>query len=423
MASARCGASTLLSRIRHLRYLYLELQVIRSNLKKLTATMRLSAGAAISALCWSARLAAAQIYLYNGPDTNPTREELSPVPARMVLAQRAGAEDYHEADVGAEGVLEAINEYGRRTSLHEKGGERRPAINLLLRTDEDAEGELSRLHRASLQKLTCASASLTFLRASCRRLDIKPSSTLEQIAPLWEDLQAQARHSGMGTELFLEATSLSDLAALHETYARSSNDPMNIIIAPASAQDHKADTSVWGTYRMPDSQSPLKKRSAQRPQPSEEPLDLPPIFEEVSSEDFTPYASSNTTSAYLPGILPACFSTLSACQSSTNNCTSHGSCYKKYTDATAGDKSPHKECWTCGCKASVTKNSNGKTKTTYWGGPACQKKDVSTEFWMIALFSVGLVGLVGFAVGTVFGMGQEELPSVIGAGVSGPVRR
>ena len=48
---------------------------------------------------------------------------------------------------------------------------------------------------------------------------------------------------------------------------------------------------------------------------------------------------------------------------------------------------------------------------------------VGAEFWMIALFSVGLVGLVGFAVGTVFGMGQEELPSVIGAGVSGPVRR
>ena len=45
------------------------------------------------------------------------------------------------------------------------------------------------------------------------------------------------------------------------------------------------------------------------------------------------------------------------------------------------------------------------------------------EFWLIVLFSVAMVGLVGFAVGSVWGMGDEELPSVIGAGVSGPVAR
>ena len=45
------------------------------------------------------------------------------------------------------------------------------------------------------------------------------------------------------------------------------------------------------------------------------------------------------------------------------------------------------------------------------------------QFWLLALFSVGMVGLVSFAVGQVMGMGGEELPSVIGAGVSGPVAR
>jgi hypothetical protein len=34
-----------------------------------------------------------------------------------------------------------------------------------------------------------------------------------------------------------------------------------------------------------------------------------------------------------------------------------------------------------------------------------------------------MVFLVSFAVGSVMSMGSEELPSVIGAGVSGPVKR
>ena len=45
------------------------------------------------------------------------------------------------------------------------------------------------------------------------------------------------------------------------------------------------------------------------------------------------------------------------------------------------------------------------------------------QFWLIALFSVGMVGLVSFAIGQIMTMGGEELPSVIGAGVSGPAPR
>lgn len=71
----------------------------------------------------------------------------------------------------------------------------------------------------------------------------------------------------------------------------------------------------------------------------------------------------------------------------------------------------------------MRESADGKVQTTYWGGPACQKRDVSVQFWLIALFSVGMVGLISFAVGQVWSMGDEELPSVIGAGVSGPVAR
>lgn len=173
-------------------------------------------------------------------------------------------------------------------------------------------------------------------------------------------------------------------------------------------------TYQWGTYRMPASQSPLRKR--EQPQ-REKPLS------ETSVQSDTPLANyaSNDTSP-LRGILPACYRSQEECESSTRSCSGHGKCYKKYhdQDAASGAKG---DCYACACSATKEKASNGGVKTTHWGGPACQKKDVSMSFWLIALFTVGLVFVVSFAVGQIYSMGGEELPSVIGAGVSGPVRK
>lgn len=182
----------------------------------------------------------------------------------------------------------------------------------------------------------------------------------------------------------------------------------------------------WGSYTMPNMQSQLRKRDARRPV-HEAPLEadatssLQPVQSSSSSFPIMTFANNDTTP--LPGILPQCFTSQSACESATRNCTGHGQCHKKYTDKSASSNSRYKDCYTCQCSASVQQLGDGKTKTTYWGGPGCQKKDVSVEFWIIALFTVGLVSLVSFAVGSVWSMGGEELPSVIGAGVSGPVKR
>ena len=64
-----------------------------------------------------------------------------------------------------------------------------------------------------------------------------------------------------------------------------------------------------------------------------------------------------------------------------------------------------------------------KIKTTYWGGPACQKKDVSVPFWLFVGSGVLLAFLISSGIGMLYSMGSEELPSVIGAGVSGPSRK
>lgn len=69
----------------------------------------------------------------------------------------------------------------------------------------------------------------------------------------------------------------------------------------------------------------------------------------------------------------------------------------------------------------MRQDDDGKNvKTVQWGGSACERKDVSMPFFLFAGFGVFMTALVVGAVGMLYGMGSEELPSVIGAGVTGP---
>lgn len=187
--------------------------------------------------------------------------------------------------------------------------------------------------------------------------------------------------------------------------------PVTVLLVPAGTR-----SSEWGTYSMPNAQSSLRKRQSSHRVEVEEPLSASFAAPAAASSPITRPGGSNSSSpSPLPGILPACYSSQRLCESTTRRCTGHGSCKLKYTNH---DDKKGTECWSCSCVS--TKNDG---KTTQWGGPACQKKDISVEFWLIALFSIGMVALVGFAVGSVWSMGDEELPSVIGAGVSGPPRK
>merc|ERR1712093_490210 len=53
-------------------------------------------------------------------------------------------------------------------------------------------------------------------------------------------------------------------------------------------------------------------------------------------------SSSNSTLKQLPKLPPLCHTSKDACQSSTNNCSGHGTCFKKYSTSKA-------DCFTCGC--------------------------------------------------------------------------
>lgn len=182
-----------------------------------------------------------------------------------------------------------------------------------------------------------------------------------------------------------------------------------LVTAPETEAKTQHESFEWGTYDMPDAQTVLSRRETSKEKPHAG------LKSSSSSLDFSAPVAFASNATVVRGILPACFATEAQCVERTKNCTGHGHCKKMYHDTTS---KPAIDCYSCACSPTTS----GK-KTTKWGGPACQKQDISVEFWLIVLFTVGMIFLIGFAIGQIWEMGNEELPSVIGAGVSGPSAR
>ena len=200
--------------------------------------------------------------------------------------------------------------------------------------------------------------------------------------------------------------SLKDHAASQES---------TIVLMPLAQKAAKHTSNPYGVDEIPS------KSIQARQQPFEEPLSTAPVPEVSSSSPQTPQPSQLQAlkGSVLPqGILPICHSDKASCDSTTNNCAGHGECMLKYT--TGSGKDLNSTCYACKCGNTTRVNADGTIKTTMWGGPACQKKDVSSPFLLIAGFTVVMVATVAWGIGLMFSIGQEELPSVIGAGVAGP---
>ena len=169
----------------------------------------------------------------------------------------------------------------------------------------------------------------------------------------------------------------------------------------ASKTSKRSATSLYGSYNKP-----LRTRQQQ----SEEPLAALSTTSSPSSSEVPPLQASASPLPH--GILPICHPTLQSCISTTNNCSGHGTAYKKSGGAI--------DCFACKCSKTVFTDEDGRVKTVYWGGSACQRKDISVPFFLLAGLTIGLIGVVTWGVGLMVSIGQEELPSVIGAGVAGP---
>ena len=176
------------------------------------------------------------------------------------------------------------------------------------------------------------------------------------------------------------------------SFATSGSQESTIVLLPTAARSPR----------------PLSKHThfaRQVSEEEEETLSVP------SSPQLSTTQSNSSPPKLAPGtFLPTCFSSESSCTNATNSCSGHGSCSAK-----------HAGCYACQCLRTVVRtNDDGTTKTVQWGGTACEKKDISTEFWLFASFAIAMTALVAGTVALLYSMGSEELPSVIGAGVAGP---
>lgn len=116
--------------------------------------------------------------------------------------------------------------------------------------------------------------------------------------------------------------------------------------------------------------------------------------------------------------IPNCFLSANSCETRTNNCSGgHGKCINRYKD-----QPDHEACFACHCMSTVVRDGTEPgavgEKTIRWGGNMCQKKDVSIPFWLLTGFTITIVGAVTFAISLLYSVGEEQLPGVIGAGVS-----
>lgn len=190
-----------------------------------------------------------------------------------------------------------------------------------------------------------------------------------------------------------------------------------IVFMPASTRSSKSSSNPYGTYERGIQGSIGRRDVAEEPM-ADAPSSSVPTLRNKKVQD------TNSSSKYRPitGIAPLCYSTLETCESQTNSCSGHGECYNN--TRRGGGKGA---CFSCACQPTMRNftYAGGAKKAfdiDYWGGGACQKKDVSGPFWLIAISSIILMGLVGWAIGLIFSIGEEKLPGVIGAGVSSKAR-
>ncbi|SAM81694.1 uncharacterized protein UBRO_03198 [Ustilago bromivora] len=125
----------------------------------------------------------------------------------------------------------------------------------------------------------------------------------------------------------------------------------------------------------------------------------------LSSQDALESKPSPSPSPFpsrLPSnLLSTCFTSATDLEKATNSCSGHGSAVKTSKGG--------KPCYRCQCKATEVR----KGKKVYWAGAACEKKDISTEFVLLAS---SVLLLVLASVGSVYFLwkqASEELPGTL----------
>ncbi|PVH81571.1 hypothetical protein DL98DRAFT_559873 [Cadophora sp. DSE1049] len=372
----------------------------------------------------------ASVYILDAakrPSTNPP--SLSPEQARLVFAQRLGASQYHGIGDASESTLSYVNKFGGQHESLFQGKTDDKAAELVL----IVEGVSSEIAEPLLKEWSVTEPDFT--------IPHPPSMVANQKLVL--DLQKQSGHDSQNCPLENAINPFDancwngrsnaihfDLASEGETkfdelmaaqkrlvkFAQKAEMNVVVVLMPESSRTSKTSSKPYGSYDTPSQVSigKVRRQAAEEPITEAPVASTPPTFN--SKQLQASNSSSNSTSKQLPKLPPLCHTSKDACESSTNNCSGHGTCFKKYSTSKA-------DCFTCGCsRESFMFGEKKYFKESSWGGSACHKQDVSGPFWLIGLFTVVMVGTISWGIGLMYSIGEEKLPGVIGAGVSSKTR-
>ncbi|KAL1867358.1 hypothetical protein VTK73DRAFT_4205 [Phialemonium thermophilum] len=399
--------------------------------------MRLPGAIAVAALAGFAAAGQqepAEVYLLR---SNPQKAtESSPrIPreiARHVLLQRTSRSSYAialgdiPATTDAETAISYINNFGKgqQPLFGENGVSAGPAQLVILLegvTADNARPLKSALAKTSWSQPSFLVSDPPSSRATDRLVrDFRvagasslPGCTLEAAVnpndkACWDGLSAVVSVDARKTPESIDALS-SNIQRLAK-FVSNGEVEAALVLIPESSRDSRI--SSWAP-RAPSPLAELRHRNADS--------------ETVLSDELPEPAATDASKAPGPNVageahiwapntrqtIPQCFQSQNSCETRTNNCSGgHGRCINRY----ASDAKSDTVCFACHCDRLPVPDRPGRT--VQWAGTMCQKKDVSEPFWLIAGFTVTIVGVLSFTIGLLFGVGQEKLPGVIGAGVS-----
>lgn len=110
---------------------------------------------------------------------------------------------------------------------------------------------------------------------------------------------------------------------------------------------------------------------------------------------------SSSPSPLPKNLAGTCFTSAKDLEKATNECSGHGKAVKTSKGG--------RPCYRCQCKATEVR----KGKKVYWAGAACEKKDVSTEFVLLASSVLLLVMVSAGSVYFLYKQASEDLPGTL----------
>jgi len=350
----------------------------------------------------------ATVYMFPSRQSteNPMPPTLSPEEARLVFAQQMGVSEYHSIGSASDNAISYINKFGKsRDPLFAGLVDYKRTLVVFVDgvSSETAEPLLKAL--PSVPAFTISNPP-SFPSNQKLVKDLNLQAGANRNCPIQDAVTPFNDDCWSGSSKIIQedlSTAYKNTHNINTEYERlirfadKGELDVTIILMPASSGKSKISAAPYGSYQKP-SQAQLGRRQA-----AEAPMTIQPLRSSVPDLHVNQAKISNY-SAPITGQRSSCFASLDSCTETTRSCSSRGSCIRRFgnNDGT--------ECYACSCDVVI----NG----TSFGGWACHKKDISASFWLIAIPSIVLAGLVAWGIGLLYSIGETPLPGVISAGVS-----